>query len=311
MASRTTPAIPFNKPSFAGAENEYIAQAIANGHISGDGPFGKTVEALFQEELGVARALLTTSCTDALELAALVLGVGPGDEVVMPAFTFVSTANAFVLRGAKPVFVDVRPDTLNLDEERLEAAITPATRAIVVVHYAGVACEMDRIGEIAAKHGIPVVEDNAHGLFARYKGRLLGTLGVLATQSFHETKNFTCGEGGALLINDPRSSNVPRSFAIKEPTVPAFFAGRSTSIRGSTLARATSCPTCWRRSCSRSSRRARRSSRNANEFGEGTKPGFGHGRNAPASSCRRSRRTASRPTISFIFFFRGRTTGND
>ncbi|MCS6774938.1 MAG: dTDP-4-amino-4,6-dideoxygalactose transaminase [Chloroherpetonaceae bacterium] len=196
--------IPFNRPCFEGNEQRYMAQAIANKHISGDGHFTRQCHALLERELGIHRALLTTSCTDALEMAALLLEVGPGDEVIVPSFTFVSTANAFALRGATPVFVDIRPDTLNLDEAHCAARITPRTRAIVVVHYAGVACEMDAILRIAGQHGIAVVEDNAHGLFGRYRGRYLGTFGSLATLSFHETKNFTCGEGGALLINEPR-----------------------------------------------------------------------------------------------------------
>jgi len=206
--------VPFNRPCYAGNEQAYIAEAMAKGHISGDGPFTKRCAELLQRELGVPRALLTTSCTHALEMAAILLGLKPGDEVIAPSFTFVSTVNAFALRGAKPVFVDVRPDTLNLDERLLEAAITPRTKAIVPVHYAGVACEMDAILEIARRHGLAVVEDNAHGLFARYKGRCLGTFGAMATQSFHETKNFYCGEGGALLLNDP--SFVERAEIIRE-----------------------------------------------------------------------------------------------
>jgi dTDP-4-amino-4,6-dideoxygalactose transaminase len=179
-----------------------MADAVISGHVSGDGPYSTKCHALLQQCLGVGRALLTTSCTHALEMAALLLDIRPGDEVILPDFTFVSTVNAFVLRGARPVFVDIRPDTLNLDETLLERLITPRTRAIVPVHYAGVGCEMDAILAIAERHGIAVVEDNAHGLFGKYKGRFLGTFGCLATQSFHETKNFTCGEGGALLIND-------------------------------------------------------------------------------------------------------------
>jgi dTDP-4-amino-4,6-dideoxygalactose transaminase len=194
--------LPFNRPSFAGSEQRYIAEAIANRHISGDGPFTKACQRFLEETLGAEKALLTTSCTHALEMAALLLDIQPGDEVIVPSFTFVSTANAFVLRGARPVFVDIRPDTLNLDERLVERAISPRTKAVVVVHYAGVGCEMDAIGEIAGRYGIRVVEDNAHGLFAKYKGRYLGTFGSLATQSFHETKNFTCGEGGALIVND-------------------------------------------------------------------------------------------------------------
>lgn len=190
-------------PTFAGKELEYIAQAIQNRHISGDGPFTKRCQSLLERELGVAKALLTTSCTHALEMAAFLLDIQPGDEVIVPSFTFVTTINAFVIRGAKPVFIDIRPDTLNLDENLLEGLITPRTKAILPVHYAGVACEMDIICATAAKHGLVIVEDNAHGLFGRYKGRNLGTFGCMATQSFHETKNITCGEGGALLLNDP------------------------------------------------------------------------------------------------------------
>jgi len=196
--------IPFNKPGLVGKEMAYIEQAIERGHLSGDGHFSKQCHQFLEQELGVTKALLTTSCTHALEMSALLLELTPGDEVILPSFTFVSSVNAFVLRGVRPVFVDIHPDTLNLDETRLEERITNKTRAIVVVHYAGVGCEMDAILEIAARYDIPVIEDNAHGLFAKYKGRFLGTFGTFATQSFHETKNFTCGEGGALLINDPQ-----------------------------------------------------------------------------------------------------------
>jgi dTDP-4-amino-4,6-dideoxygalactose transaminase len=196
--------IPFNKPYVVGTEFEYIQQAIDNLHLSGNGLFTRKCEALLEQELRVPRALLTTSCTHALEMAAMLLDIKPGDEIIVPSFTFVSTVNAFVLRGARPVFIDVRPDTLNLDESHLAQLITPRTKAIVVVHYAGVGCEMDAILAVARRHGVPVIEDNAHGLYGRYRGRFLGTLGCLAALSFHETKNFTCGEGGALLINDPR-----------------------------------------------------------------------------------------------------------
>jgi len=182
--------------------------------ISGDGPYTRRVHALLESTMGVRRALLTTNCTHALEMAALLLDICPGDEVIMPSFTFVSTANAVVLRGGHPVFVDVREDTLNIDERLIEAAITSKTKAIFVVHYAGVACEMNAILAIGRSHGIPVVEDNAHGLYGTYFGRQLGTLGVLATQSFHETKNFTCGEGGALIIND--AQYVERAEIIRE-----------------------------------------------------------------------------------------------
>jgi len=195
--------IPFNKPSFVGDELDNIAKAIAAGHISGDGPFSQRCGALLEETLGVPKSLLTPSCTHALEMAAFLLNVGPGDEVIIPSFTFVSTANAFAVRGARIEFADIRGDTLNLDEKQLEAKITPNTRAVVPVHYGGVGCEMDTILAIARKHELAVVEDNAHGLFGLYRGRWLGSLGCLAAQSFHETKNINCGEGGALLINDP------------------------------------------------------------------------------------------------------------
>jgi dTDP-4-amino-4,6-dideoxygalactose transaminase len=196
--------IPFNKPGLAGNELRYMADAITLGHSAGDGSFTARCHAFLERTLGAPRALLTTSCTHALEMAALLLEVRPGDEVIVPSFTFVSTVNAFVLRGAKPVFADIRGDTLNLDESQIESLITPRTKAIVPVHYAGVGCAMETILEVAGRHGIAVVEDNAHGLFTRYRGRYLGTFGCLATQSFHETKNIICGEGGALVINDAR-----------------------------------------------------------------------------------------------------------
>jgi len=206
--------IPFNHPYAVGKEFEYIRQAIANSHTCGDGPFSHKCHALLEQVLEVPKALLTTSCTHALEMAAILLNIQPGDEVIVPSFTFVSTVNAFVLRGACPVFIDVRPDTLNLNEAKLEQLITPRTKAIVPVHYAGVGCEMDTIMDVAGRYGIPVVEDNAHGIFAKYKGKYLGTFGSFATQSFHETKNFNCGEGGALLINDPQS--IERAEIIRE-----------------------------------------------------------------------------------------------
>ena len=195
--------VPFNLASPLGSEAQYVLSALQSGRTSGDQVFTRRCHALLADALGVSKVLLTTSCTHALEMAAILLEVGPGDEVIVPSFTFVSTANAFVLRGAKPVFVDIRADTLNLDEAALTRAITSRTRAIVPVHYAGVGCEMDAILSIAAAHAIPVVEDNAHGLFGSYKGKRLGSLGSLGAQSFHETKNFSCGEGGALLINNP------------------------------------------------------------------------------------------------------------
>jgi dTDP-4-amino-4,6-dideoxygalactose transaminase len=196
--------IVFNKISVVGNEMQYVEQAIEGGHISGNGPFSKKAQAFLEERLGIPKALLTTSCTHAIEMAAILLDTQPGDEIILPSFTFVSTVNPFVLQGARPVFIDIRPDTLNMDEKALERLISPRTRAIVPVHYAGVGCEMDMIMEIANRHHIPVMEDNAHALFAKYKGKYLGTFGVMATQSFHETKNISCGEGGALLFNDPQ-----------------------------------------------------------------------------------------------------------
>lgn len=194
--------IPFNQSALLGRELEHIFRTMTIGQIAGDQIFSKKCHALLKEVLGVKGALVTTSCTHALEMCALLLNVEPGDEVIVPSFTFVSTANAFALRGARIVFADIRPDTLNLDERQLESLITSRTKVIVLVHYAGVACEMTPILAIARRHGISVVEDNAHGLFGKYHGQWLGTFGCLASQSFHETKNITCGEGGAVLIND-------------------------------------------------------------------------------------------------------------
>lgn len=195
--------VPFNRAATFGNELDYIQESLENGHIAGDGPFTGRCEEILEQALGVPRALLTTSCTHALELAALVLGIGPGDEVIVPSFTFVSSAAAFALRGARVVFADVHPDTLNLDEAQLPTLFTDKTRVVVPVHYAGVGCEMDVILAETEPRGISVVEDDAHGLFGRYRGRDLGTYGRLATLSFHETKNITCGEGGAVLVNDP------------------------------------------------------------------------------------------------------------
>ena len=194
--------VPFNRPACLGRELEYVGDAFLQGHVSGDGLYTKRATELLEGALGT-RVLLTTSCTHALEMAALLLNVEPGDEVIVPAFTFTSTINAFVLRGASPVFVDIRPDTLNLDDQQVERHITSRTKAIVAVHYGGVACDLDRLTALTRASGISLIEDNAHGLFGKYKGKQLGTFGRLSTLSFHETKNFTCGEGGALLVNDP------------------------------------------------------------------------------------------------------------
>lgn len=218
--------IPFNRPLYLEESLTHVRAAYLNHHISGNGPFTRQCEDFLARQLGTSRALLTTSCTAALEVCALLLDIKPGDEVIVPSFTFVSTANAFALRGARPVFSDVRPDTMNLDEAKLESLITPRTRAIVVVHYAGVACEMDAINAIARRHGVAVVEDNAHGLFGKYRGRWLGTLGAMATHSFHETKNLSCGEGGALLLNDPRYTDRAEIIREKGTDRARFFRGQ-------------------------------------------------------------------------------------
>lgn len=215
----------FNRPAITGREFDYMRQAVEAGHISGDGAFTRKCHAAIEQITGAKRAFLTTSCTHALEMAMLLLDLEPGDEVICPAFTFVSTANAIALRGARPVFVDVRPDTLNLDEALLEAAITPRTRAVIVVHYAGVGCAMAEILAIARRHDLVVVEDNAHGLFGRHNGRPLGTFGALSALSFHETKNVTCGEGGALLVNDERYIDRAEILREKGTNRARFFRG--------------------------------------------------------------------------------------
>lgn len=225
MASTPTP-IPFNKPAYLVEESLYVQEALQKGHLAGDGDYTKKCSALLEGLFGVPKALLTTSCTHALELSALLLKIQPGDEVILPSFTFVSTVNAFVLRGAKPVFIDIRPDTLNMDESKLEGLITQKTKAIVPVHYAGVGCEMDTILDIAHSHNIKVIEDNAHGLAGKYKGKKLGTFGSMATQSFHETKNVSCGEGGALLINDPEYIERAEIIREKGTNRSRFFRGQ-------------------------------------------------------------------------------------
>ena len=197
--------LPFNKPPYTGNEEKYILESMKSSKISGDGEFTKKCHKWFEERLNCKKALLTTSCTHALEMTAILLDIQEGDEIIMPSYTFVSTSNAFVLRGAKIVFVDIRPDTMNIDETIIEAAITSKTKAIVPVHYAGVGCEMDTIMNIAQRHNLFVVEDAAQGMMATYKGKPLGTIGHIGTYSFHETKNYTSGgEGGLLLINDER-----------------------------------------------------------------------------------------------------------
>jgi dTDP-4-amino-4,6-dideoxygalactose transaminase len=218
--------IPFNKPHMTGKELWNIAQAHANGHLSGDGSFTKRCHSWLEALTGSGKALLTHSCTGALEMAAILADLRPGDEVIMPSYTFVSTANAFALRGAVPVFVDIRPDTLNLDERKIEDAITPRTRAIVPVHYAGVACEMDAIMEIAARRDLLVIEDAAQGVLASYRGRPLGSIGHLGAYSFHETKNIISGEGGALLVNWPDFAQRAEIIREKGTNRSQFFRGQ-------------------------------------------------------------------------------------
>lgn len=217
--------IPFNRPYMTGRELYYIAEAKFNNMLAGDGPFTRRCHQWLEQATGASKALLTHSCTAALEMSALLLDIQPGDEVIMPSYTFVSTANAFVLRGGVPVFVDIREDTLNLDERLVEAAITPRTRAIVPVHYAGVSCEMDTLMEIARRHGLKVVEDAAQGVMARYKGRALGSIGDLAAYSFHETKNVISGEGGALLVNDASLAQAAEIIREKGTDRSRFFRG--------------------------------------------------------------------------------------
>lgn len=217
---------PFNRPFMTGREFVYIAEAYANGMLAGDGSFTKQCHALLEQQTGCAKALLTHSCTAALEMGAMLADIGPGDEVIMPSYTFTSTANAFVLRGGVPVFVDIRPDTLNLDESLVEAAVTPRTKAIVPVHYAGVACEMDVLLPLARRHGLRVIEDAAQGYGSTYRGRPLGSLGDLGCLSFHETKNVISGEGGALLVNDTALAGRAEIIREKGTNRSAFFRGQ-------------------------------------------------------------------------------------
>lgn len=218
--------ITFNKPFITGNEYSYIQQAINKGHLSGDGEFTKKCNSWLEENIGCKKVLLTHSCTAALEMAAILADIQPGDEIIMPSYTFVSTANAFVLRGGVPVFVDIRPDTLNIDETKIEAAITNKTKAIVPVHYAGVGCEMDRIMEIANRYNLLVIEDAAQGIMSYYKGRPLGSIGHMAALSFHETKNILSGEGGALLVNDERFIERAEIIREKGTNRSEFFRGQ-------------------------------------------------------------------------------------
>lgn len=218
--------IPFNRPYVSGSEVAYIRDALASSTHAGDGPFTKRCQDWIERYMSARKVLLTTSCTHALEMSAILLDLKQGDEVIIPSFTFVSTANAFVLRGAKPVFADIRPDTFNLDEEKLESLITSRTRAIVPVHYGGVGCEMDKLTEIADRHGLTIVEDNAHGMFGSYRGRPLGSFGAMSTQSFHETKNISCGEGGALIINSEQFTERAEIIREKGTNRTRFFRGQ-------------------------------------------------------------------------------------
>lgn len=218
--------IPFNRPFMTGKELQYISEAHLQGHLAGDGLFSRKCEAFMEQQFGVARSLLTHSCTAALEMSAILVDIGPGDEVILPSYTFVSTANAFAKLGATPVFVDIRPDTLNLNEELVEAAITPQTKCIVPVHYAGVSCEMDEIMQVGSEHGIAVIEDAAQGFGSTYRGKPLGSLGNLGTLSFHETKNIISGEGGALLVRDPELALRAEIVREKGTNRRAFFRGQ-------------------------------------------------------------------------------------
>lgn len=218
--------IPFNKPFLVGDEAELVARCLASGNTAGDGPFTKECQQLMEQRFGAARILLTTSCTSALEMAALLCDVAPADEVILPSYTFVSTANAFLLRGATLKFVDIRSDTLNMDERLLEQAITPRTKVIVPVHYASIGCEMDTIGALARKHSLRVVEDAAQAVDATYRGAYLGTLGTLGTYSFHASKNFGCGEGGALVVNDASLAERAEIIREKGTNRSRFFRGQ-------------------------------------------------------------------------------------
>ncbi|MEN6461521.1 MAG: dTDP-4-amino-4,6-dideoxygalactose transaminase [Syntrophomonas sp.] len=218
--------IPFNRPLVTGREGKYLQEVMANQKLSGDGPFNNKCAAWLEERFGCSKALMTPSCTHALEMAAILAEIKPGDEVIMPSYTFVSTANAFALRGAKIVFIDIKPNTMNMDETLITVAITEKTKAIVPVHYAGVACEMDKIMEISKKHNLLVIEDAAQGVMSKYKNKYLGTIGHMGCYSFHETKNYTCGEGGALIINDERFAERAEIIREKGTNRSKFFRGQ-------------------------------------------------------------------------------------
>ena len=271
--------IPFNRASVGDLERIYLAQALSSGRLSGDGPFTARASTLLERLLGASKVLLTTSCTHALEMSALLLDIASDDEVIVPSFAFVSTANAFRLHGGRPRFADVRRDTLNLDETKLESLITPRTRAIVALHYGGVACAMEPLQALATRHGLAIVEDNAHGLFGTYDGQPMGTFGCLAAQSFHETKNVTCGEAVRWSSTIRNLSSAPRFCARRGPTASGSCKGMSTSTPGSTAARAICPPTSSPRCCSASS-----------------KNGNGFRRPAGASGCATPRTSGTGPT---------------
>jgi dTDP-4-amino-4,6-dideoxygalactose transaminase len=300
MSNETPITIPFNRPSPMGRESELLMDSVKRSQLAGDGYYTRLCHGLLERELGVSKVLLTTSCTHALEMSAILLDFRPGDEVIVPSFTFVSTPNAFVLRGAKPVFIDIRPDTLNLDETKLEELITPRTKAIVPVHYGGVGCAMDTIMDVAKRKGVPVVEDNAHGLFGKYRGKNLGTFGTFGTQSFHETKNFTCGEGGALLINDPAYSERAEILREKGTNRSKFSAVRWTNIPGWTWVQAICRRTSLRPFCTRSLRSGIASRHSASISGNSTTGIYIPGPPATMSGCRLSLLIATSHTICTI-----------
>jgi len=290
------PRIPLSRPARVGTELGLLEAALAGGHLGGDGPFTRRSEAMLEAMLGGGRVMLTTSGTHALELAALLLDLRAGDEVVVPAFSFPSTAAAFALRGARPVFCDIRPDTLNLDESRLEGLLGARTRAVVPLHYAGIGCEMDAITATAARHHLVVVEDNALGLGARHHGRALGSLGALASLSFHETKAAGCGVGGALVVNDPRMVARAEVLATAAPTAPGCSAARSSATPGRRRARATPPPTSSPPSSAPSSRRSPRCWSGGGSPGTATGRRSGPGRRSGGWVCRTSRRAAPAAT---------------
>lgn len=288
--------VPFNRPSTARRGLDFVADSLRSGRLAGDGPFSSLCETRLAELFGAPLVLLTTSCTDALEMAALLLDLRPGDEVIVPSFTFPSTALAFHLRGAVPVFCDIRNDTLNLDERALPALFTDRTRAVVAMHYAGVGCAMETITELCQSREIALVEDNAHGIFGLYNGKPLGSFGVFAAQSFHETKNLTCGEGGAIVVNDPSYEERAKILREKVRTGTSSAGERLRSTPGSTSARASCPPTSPLPCFGPSSRRRRRFKRVVGTSGSamtscceaGRKP---PGRGFPSSRARPTTRT--------------------